>query len=175
MDAVFQTTYSNGYSWMKMYEFRIKFHWSLFLRSINNIPALAQIMAWHRSSDKPLSGPMMVSLPTHTCVTRPQWVKESLSFVSRDLHGGICVIWTVKYYMQFFVWIGFQLIQFWTWSGPNNWTIQSGSLICLLIMLSCEKTRILYVATLPWRTCVVIKQIQFNPIQPNPITRPNKL
>ena len=32
MDAIFQTTFSNGYSWMKMYEFRFKFHWSLFLR-----------------------------------------------------------------------------------------------------------------------------------------------
>ena len=42
---------------------------------INNIPALVQIMAWCRSGDKPLSEPMMVSLPTHICVTRPQWVK----------------------------------------------------------------------------------------------------
>ena len=42
---------------------------------INNIPALVQIMAWHRPGDKPLSEPMMVSLPTHICVTRPQWVK----------------------------------------------------------------------------------------------------
>ena len=42
---------------------------------INNIPALVQIMAWHRPSDKPLSEPMMVRLPTHVCVTRPQWVK----------------------------------------------------------------------------------------------------
>ena len=41
---------------------------------INNIPALVQIMAWHRSGDKPLSEPMMVSLLTHICVTRPQWV-----------------------------------------------------------------------------------------------------
>ena len=29
---------------------------------INNIPALVQIMAWHRPGDKPLSEPMMVSL-----------------------------------------------------------------------------------------------------------------
>ena len=43
---------------------------------INNIPALVQIMAWRRSGDKPLSEPMMVSLPTHICVTRPQWVKQ---------------------------------------------------------------------------------------------------
>ena len=43
---------------------------------INNIPSLVQIMAWRRSGDKPLSESMMVSLPTHICVTRPQWVKK---------------------------------------------------------------------------------------------------
>ena len=42
---------------------------------VNNIPALVKIMAWRRSGDKPLSEPMRVSLPTHICVTRPQWVK----------------------------------------------------------------------------------------------------
>ena len=42
--------------------------------SINNIPALVQIMAWRQLGDKPLSEPMMISLLTHTCVTRPQWV-----------------------------------------------------------------------------------------------------
>ena len=40
---------------------------------INNIPAMVQIMAWRRPGDKPLSEPMMVSLLTHICVTRPQW------------------------------------------------------------------------------------------------------
>ena len=48
---------------------------------INNIPALGQIMAWRRSGDKPLSEPMMVSLPTHICVTRPQWVNPSANNV----------------------------------------------------------------------------------------------
>ena len=33
-------------------------------------------MAWRRSGDKPLSEPMMVGLPTHEFVTRPQWVKR---------------------------------------------------------------------------------------------------
>ena len=42
---------------------------------INNIHALVQILAWRRSGDKPLSEPMVVSLLTHICVTRPQWVK----------------------------------------------------------------------------------------------------
>ena len=30
MDAISQTTFSNAFSWMKMFEFRLKFHWSLF-------------------------------------------------------------------------------------------------------------------------------------------------
>ena len=42
--------------------------------SMNNIPALFQIMAWRRPGDKPLSEPIMVNLPAHICVTRPQWV-----------------------------------------------------------------------------------------------------
>ena len=45
---------------------------------INNIPALVQIMAWRQPGDKPLSGPMMVRLPTQICVTRPQWVNTIL-------------------------------------------------------------------------------------------------
>ena len=40
----------------------------------NNIAALVQIMAWRRPGAKPLSEPMMVSLLTHICFTRPQWV-----------------------------------------------------------------------------------------------------
>ena len=43
----------------------------------NNIPTLGQVMAWRRPGDKPLSEPMMVRLPTHICVTRPQWVNKS--------------------------------------------------------------------------------------------------
>ena len=32
MAAIFRTTFSNTFSWMKMYEFRLRFHLSLFLR-----------------------------------------------------------------------------------------------------------------------------------------------
>ena len=32
MDVIFQTTFSNAFSWMKMNEFRLRFHWSLFPR-----------------------------------------------------------------------------------------------------------------------------------------------
>ena len=44
---------------------------------INNILALVQIMVWHRPGDKPLSEPMIFSLPTHKCFARPQWVNPS--------------------------------------------------------------------------------------------------
>ena len=43
---------------------------------INNIPVLVQMMAWRRPGDKPLSEPMTISLTTHICVTRSQWVKQ---------------------------------------------------------------------------------------------------
>ena len=32
IDAIVQTTFSNTFSWMKIYEFRLRFHRSLFLR-----------------------------------------------------------------------------------------------------------------------------------------------
>ena len=73
MDAISQTTSLNAFSGMEMYEFQLRFHWSLFLSV--NIPVLVQIMAWRRPGDKPLSEPMMVKLMTHICATRPQWVK----------------------------------------------------------------------------------------------------
>ena len=54
---------------------------------INNIPALVQIMAWRRPGDKPLSGPMMVKLPTHICVTRPQWINGCCMFICLNGDG----------------------------------------------------------------------------------------
>ena len=56
---------------------------------INNIPALVHIMAWRRTGDKPLFEPMIVSLPTHICVTRPQWVNASAP------NRRQAIIWTI--------------------------------------------------------------------------------
>ena len=41
---------------------------------INNVSSLVQIMAWRRPGDKPLFEPMVVSLLTHICVTRPIYI-----------------------------------------------------------------------------------------------------
>ena len=59
---------------------------------LNNTPALAHLMTWRRWGDKPLSEPMMVRLQTHTCVTRPQWVK-------------ICIFWYVKIFSHKYLWM----------------------------------------------------------------------
>ena len=69
-DDIFKRIFLNENIWIP-----IKI-WLKFVSngSINNIPALVQIMAWRRPGDKPLSEPMMVNSPTHICVTRPQWV-----------------------------------------------------------------------------------------------------
>ena len=77
MAAISQTTLSSAFSWMKLSEFRSKFHWSFFPKSpTDNILALFQIMAWRRPGDKPLSEAMKVSLLTHICVARPQCVSS---------------------------------------------------------------------------------------------------
>ena len=63
---------------------------------INDIPALVQIMAWRRSGNKPLSEPMLFSLPTHICVTRPQWIKALISF---DVVG-YCTVYDLQCYLN---------------------------------------------------------------------------
>ena len=88
-----------------MLEFRLRF---VPKGLINKIPTLAHIMAWRRSGDKPLSEPMMVSLLTHICVIRPQWVKQWLFYDATldSVHGwGFTAI----------VLYGYS----WTWHNPK--------------------------------------------------------
>ena len=69
-DYIFKCIFLNENVWIS-----IKVSLTLVPKGpINNIHALVQIMAWRRSGDKPLSEAVMVSLLTHKCVTRPQWV-----------------------------------------------------------------------------------------------------
>ena len=76
MAALLQTTFSNAF-------FPYFFHENVWISinislkfvpegTINNIPALVQILAWCLPGDKPVSKLMVVSLLTHICATRPQ-------------------------------------------------------------------------------------------------------
>ena len=70
--------------------------------SIKNIPALVQNMVWRQPGDKPLSEPMMVSLLTHICVTRPQLdestvrrqLKSPQSLPGRSIHLTLVTKWS---------------------------------------------------------------------------------
>ena len=53
-------------------------------------------MAWYCPGDKPLSEPMMVRLPTHILVTRPQWVKHPGCESATDY--GMSIYWTLIYH-----------------------------------------------------------------------------
>ena len=46
---------------------------------IDNMAELIKIMARRRPDDKPLSKPMMLSINTYICVTRPHWVEGRLN------------------------------------------------------------------------------------------------
>ena len=60
MADIFQMTYSKSFSSMKIVFIFIKILSKVVaLGLFDNIPALVQIMDWHRSGDKPLSEPMM--------------------------------------------------------------------------------------------------------------------
>ena len=61
VDAIFKRIFVNENIWIPI-KISLKF---VSKGSINNISALVQVMAWRRPGDKPLSEPMMVSLPTH--------------------------------------------------------------------------------------------------------------
>ena len=71
-DNIFQCIFLNENVWI-LIKISLKFVPKL---RIKNIPALVQIMDWRRPGDKPLSEPMRVRLPTHICVTQPQWVNH---------------------------------------------------------------------------------------------------
>ena len=107
--------YKNVYIWIKI---------SLNFVSkvpINNNILLVQIMVWRRPGDKPLSEPMMVSLPMHICVTRPQWVKRAsiqtviflsnisvwssyMQYVPWNMHTAVACIVFWSSYMQYVPW-----------------------------------------------------------------------
>ena len=81
MAVMSQRTLSNAFSLSENIRLWIKISLKFVPKSpINDIAALVQIMGWCRPSDKPLSEPLMVTSPTHICVTRPQWVNNRKYF-----------------------------------------------------------------------------------------------
>ena len=79
-DDIFVCIFLNKNAWISI-SILLKF---VLKGPINNSPALVQTVARRRPGDKPLSEPMMFSLLTHICVTRPQCF-NSLSWNSKSI------------------------------------------------------------------------------------------
>ena len=67
MAAISQMTFWNVFSWMKMYEFRLRFHWNLLLRfELTIYQHWLQIMAWCRPSQRQaIIAGILQSAPSH--------------------------------------------------------------------------------------------------------------
>ena len=143
MADISQTTFSNAFSWIEIYQFRFIFHWSLFLRvELTIFQHRLRWLAWRRPGDKPLSEPMLISLPTHICVTRPQWVKWLSTFCLDVVSCGIV-----------------STILWWTRSGEASSRITSWEY--LLIFLPWYGTTELYstgVFCIDWPWCAVLME-----------------
>ena len=94
MASIFQMTFSNGFSWMKI-------SLKVPMGPMNSIPGVIYIMAWHWPGNNPLSEPMMVSLLMHIYVTQSQWVISDVniqiisSLMKRELK-----LQTYRYYLK---------------------------------------------------------------------------
>ena len=78
MAAIFQTIFSNAFSWMKMHELWLRFHWSLFLRV-----KLTIFQHWFRkwlsacqATNYYLNHWWLVSWRIYICFTQPQLFKK---------------------------------------------------------------------------------------------------
>ena len=82
MATISQTTFWNAFSWMKMFVFCFKFHWSLFLRV-----QLTIFQHWFRywlGADQATSHYLSQWWPsslTYICSTRGRWVNYPESFI----------------------------------------------------------------------------------------------
>ena len=85
-DNIFKCIFLNENAWI-LIKISLKF---VPYDLINNIPALIQVMVWHRPGGKPLSEPMMVRLPMHICLTQPQWVNGNNTGLYQSEMTPIC-------------------------------------------------------------------------------------
>ena len=92
-DDIFKCIFLNENIWISL-KIPLKF---VPRGPINNSPALVQIMAWRRPGDKPLSEPMLVFVPTHICVTRPQWVNMAIKWDNWFFHHSIIKVYALRY------------------------------------------------------------------------------
>ena len=87
-------------------------------------------MAWRRPGDKPFSEPMMVSLLTHICVTRPQWVRWSRGCLGNPT----CLFFTSLYKMgrnAINTRNRYQACHYFTCLNTQCWYLNTNKMVCV--------------------------------------------
>ena len=101
------------------------------------------MMAWRRPGDKPLSETMMVSLLTHICVTRHQWVKRTVARIATRKEA---LLLNGCLFCKNFWWLNakFQLTVIWNipfLSRISNWINRERDSIILPVKVELVKIR----------------------------------
>ena len=103
MADISQVTFSNAFSWMKMFEFRFKFYWIVFLGVELTINYWFRYWLGAEQATGHYLNQWLHSLLMHLCVTRPQWVKELT-------HHHIGLLWYIA-----------KLARHWCYAMNNCW------------------------------------------------------
>ena len=146
-DDIFKCIFLNENVWISI-KISLKF---VPKGPINNIPALVQIMARCRPGDKPLSEPVMVSLLTHICVTRPQrvnimynisvyllfWTNKGplLCHLHNEVVGGESLVWVIMGRREVSKNAGILVVLVWNWEVKIEYLHKSYKTVhCLYII-----------------------------------------
>ena len=107
-------------------------------------------MPWRRSGDKPLFEPMMVRLPTHICVTRPQWVNTSFIAQENPYKSLIFCLKKFNYDGEFPLYILWAVnALFIVWDDMDKWEFCLGKVL-------------IFVENFPWMSYVLWKYISLH-------------
>ena len=87
-DYIFKWIFVNGKVWI-LIENSICSHVSNLFLGVQ----ITLFQHWFRPGDKPLSEPMMISLQTHICVTRPQWINFRMNSLCKSYMGTRLSLW----------------------------------------------------------------------------------
>ena len=81
--TISQTIFLAAFSWMKSFVFWLKFHWSLFLKVQSTI--FQHWFRWWLVAEQATNhylNQWWHSSTTHICITRPQWVKDRINYIT---------------------------------------------------------------------------------------------
>ena len=135
MAAISQTTFSSAFSWMKMFEFRLKVHWSFFLR--DQLTVFQHWFRWWLGAVQATSLYLNQWWLAYRRVTGPQWVKQNRDTGVHFTNTLVCIIIQI-----WWRWCFADLFKFLWLSDNIQWVITASEIlfnIGSLVMSCCSR------------------------------------